>query len=84
MKTTAINIKINFTEDLLGSLPADQEILTRFISNKAPAPWLETEEGDCLPERTQDSGFTVFPQDERGIFFWNYQVKGFLNGAASR
>ena len=78
-----LTIRINFTEDILGSWPADPDVLTRFVSQKAPSPWLEMEEGDALPKRTQDSGFTVFPQDEHGIFLWNYHIKGFLKEAGN-
>ncbi len=83
MKTEKMFIRIDFTEDILGSLPADKDILTRFISHKANAPWLEAEEGDCLPEKTDDSNHTVFPQDHLGMFLWNYHLKGFIKEAGN-
>lgn len=83
MESTKLRVKLTFNENLLGSLPADEAVLTRFVSSKAPAPWLEAEEGDVLPEYTQDRGLTVFPQDENGLFLWNYQFKGFLKEAGN-
>lgn len=78
MKVTREKFKISFTEPLLGSSPADQEIFTRFVASKAPAEWLTTEESDTLPERNDSTGVTVFHEDENGLFLYNYLVKGFL------
>ncbi len=83
MEIEKMTVKITFTEDILGSLPADENLLTRFVSSKIDDPMLQAEEGDCLPERSRDSGHTVFPEDDEGIFLWNYQVKGFLKEAAN-
>ncbi len=78
LPTVKMHVRINFEEDLLGSWPADPDLLTRFVNSKAPDPILETEEGDIVPERSRESGLTVFPQDAEGIFLYNYMVKGFL------
>lgn len=78
--------RISFTEDILGSWPADPAIFTRFISSKAPANWLKNEEDDVISERgsgSEVSGLTVFPQDKDGIFLMNYHVKGFLKESAA-
>jgi len=83
VEITKLRVRLIFEEDLLGSWPADEAVLTRFVSSKAPSPWLQAEEGDTVPEYTQDRGFTVFPQDETGLFLWNYQFKGFLKEAGN-
>lgn len=81
--TAKMKVRLDFKEDVLGSLPADQELLTRFVSSKVDDPLLKAEEGDCVPERTNDSGHTVFPQDETGTFLYNYHIKGFLKEAGN-
>lgn len=78
-----LKVKLTFTEDLLGSWPADPEIFTRFVSSKAPSPWLQAEEQDSLPSRTMETGLTVFPEDEKGLFLYNYHLKGFLKEAGN-
>lgn len=83
MKLASMKIRIDFQEDLLGSWPADQEVLTRYISNKAPADWLQAEEGDAIAKRSEDTGYTVFPQDQEGMYLWNYHLKGFLKEAGN-
>jgi hypothetical protein len=83
LQVDKFEVKIKFVEDILGSWPADQDILTRFISNKAPSPWLQAEENDAVPERAQEGGYTVFPQDKTGLFLWNFHIKGFLKEAGN-
>jgi len=85
-KTVSVDVcevRLIFTEDILGTWPADPDLHTRYISSKAPSPWLQSEEGDTLPDKTMDSGVTVFPCDDKGIFLYNYHVKGFLKEAAN-
>lgn len=78
MNTTTVRFKISITEDLLGSWPADPDILTRYISSRAPDPLLQAEEGDSLPKRTPETGLTVFPCDDTGVHLMNYHIKGYL------
>lgn len=83
MKIEKIDVRINFVESILGSAPADPDIFTRFVSAKAPAPWQQVEENDTIPERTQDTGATVFHSDEKGLFLFDYHLKGFLKEAGN-
>lgn len=83
IKVEAMGVKITFLEDVLGSWPADEKLFTRYISSKAPSPWLKAEEEDSLPERSQDAGLTVFPQDHIGVYFFNYHLKGFIKEAGN-
>lgn len=83
LQVDKLEIKIMFTEDILGSWPADNEILTRFISTKAPSPWLQAEENDAIPEKPAEAGHSVFPQDKKGLFLWNFHIKGFLKEAGN-
>ena len=48
MLTEKMKVRFNFTEDILGSWPADQALLTRFISKKAPDEYMQVEESDSL------------------------------------
>lgn len=83
IKHTTIGVGLTFVEDVLGTWPADRELHTRYVSSKAPAPWLQAEEGDAIPEVTYETGVTVFPQDDKGLFLYNFHIKGALKEAAN-
>jgi len=81
MKKEILSIRIDFQEPILGSWPANEELLTRFITAKAPSPWQEEEEKQSIDPESK--GLTVFPQDESGLFLWNFHLKGFLKEAGN-
>lgn len=83
MKTEKKKFRITFTEDILGSWPADRELFTRFVAAKAPYPWSDEKDQDIIPDRTEATGMTVFPQDKNGIHLMNYHVKGFIKEAGN-
>ncbi|HGU6173194.1 TPA: hypothetical protein ACNABL_004767 [Escherichia coli] len=83
MKIHEMRVRIKFTQPILGSMPADEELYTKFIASKAPADWLVDEEVENIPQVDYDKGVTVFPQDEKGIFLYNYHIKGFLKNAGN-
>lgn len=83
MKIHEMRVRIKFTQPILGSMPADEELYTKFIASKAPAEWIVDEEVENIPPVDYDKGVTVFPQDKQGIFLYNYHVKGFLKNAGN-
>jgi len=80
--TVKSEFTLTFTEDILGSWPSREDILTRFISSKAPAEWLADEERESLPEDAV-ANRTVFPRDENGLHLFNFHVKGLLKEAGN-
>lgn len=85
IKVEKKNIRLEFIEDVLGSYPADPALLTKFVANKAPSDWLAEEEIEVAKNNGEDyeKNVTVFPQDEKGLFFYNYHIKGFLKEAGN-
>jgi hypothetical protein len=83
MKIHEMRVRIKFTQPILGNMPADEELYTKFIASKAPAEWLVDEEVENIPEVDYDKGVTVFPQDKQGIFLYNYHIKGFFKHAGN-
>jgi len=65
---------------LLGSWPADEELWSRFIASKAPAPWMAEEEAESL-RRSELAGLTTIPQDAEGLHLWDWHVRGLLKEA---
>lgn len=72
---------IRTTEELLASSPADPEVYKTFIASQKPdKPEEATEEISTLPER-EITGWSVFHHDDKGLFVFNYHLKGFLKEA---
>jgi len=79
------NLRLTFTEPLLGTVASDQEVYKRFIATKAPV-----EDPDETVAVTQDdrerAGWTTFYRllDNNEIAcLMDYQVKGFLKEAGN-
>lgn len=78
-----VKVRLTFTEQLLGTQPADPELHTRFVASKAPDAKSMAEEIAAMgAEEYAERGMTVFPRMEDGTpFLWNYQVEGFFKEA---
>ena len=83
MKT--LKLRIETTQEMLGSLPGNPELYQDFILSKRPdeAKGTDKEELDALPvEEEIGKQMTVFPRDGDGKpFLYDYQFKGFLKEA---
>lgn len=80
MEIIELGIKIRLIEKLLGTVPKDKEIYTNFVLSKSPdKDILETESVQQIEEK----GWTGFHQDEKGLFLFDYLVKGFLKASAT-
>jgi hypothetical protein len=81
MKT--LNIRITFTEEILGTLPSQQDIHREYIASKSPdAMTIEDEVAAIGVDEVVEKGTTVFPRNKNGIpFLYDYQIKGFFKGA---
>lgn len=75
-----IKVRITFTESILGTCPADEDVFRRFIGSKAPdADTIEDEVAALGPDAVVAQGMTVFPRMEDGTpFLYDYQIKGFF------
>ena len=75
-----IKVKITFTESVLGTCAANEEIYREFIGSKAPdASTIEDEVEALGVDAVAEKGMTVFPKLDDGTpFFYDYQIKGFF------
>lgn len=75
-----IKVKITFTEPILGTSPANEEIYREFIGSKAEdAATVEDEVAALGAEAVADKGMTIFPKLDDGTpFLYDYQIKGFF------
>lgn len=86
IRTAKYNVEIEFLEPILGSLPADPAIYSNYIASKAPSKWQHDEEvelADAMADENPDRSITVFAQDEKGLFLYDYHIKGFLKEVAN-
>ena len=82
-----MKIKLTFTEELLGTKAASQELFDAYIASKAPDADKRAEESaahkaseDVMREAEEISS-TVFDRQAGQIGLWDYQFKGFFKEA---
>lgn len=78
MKT--LKVKLTFTEPILGTSPANEEVYRDFIGTKAPdASTVDDEVAALGVDAVVEKAMTVFPRMEDGTpFLYDYQIKGFF------
>jgi hypothetical protein len=78
-----IKVRITFTEPVLGTWSANENVARDFIASKAPdANTIEDEIAALGVETVANKGMTVFPRDENGDpALYDYQIKGFFKDA---
>lgn len=86
LKTTSLQVRLTFTEEVLGTSSNDPEIHDNFIASKAPDAMTRAEEVEALGVgEVVERSMTVFPrmEDKLTPFIWDYQIKGFFKDTCS-
>lgn len=75
-----LKVRLTFTEAILGTSPANEDIYRDFIGAKSPdASTVEDEVAALGADAVVDKGMTVFPKLDDGTpFLYDYQIKGFF------
>ena len=81
MQQEKYEVELEFTEPVLGTVPKDKEVYASYIATKAPSPNDGKEEVQTVQE-VEEKGWTGFMLDEKGIFIYDYAIRGFLKSAA--
>lgn len=81
MKT--IKVRLEFTEELLGTASANPDIHSEYIASLAPDALSRAEEVEAVgAAAVEEKAMTVFPRDEEGWpILFDYQIKGFFKDA---
>ncbi len=81
----SMKIRITFTEEILGTSPANKEIYESFIGKNAPdAKSLEEEIEAVGTDEVIEKAMTVFARNNEGKpCLWDYQIKGFFKDSCS-
>lgn len=80
-----LKVRLTFTEPLLGTSPANDDVYRDFIGSKAPdAGTVEDEVAALGADAVIEKGMTIFPRTEDGTpFLYDYQIKGFFKDTCS-
>lgn len=75
-----MKVRLTFTESVLGTSPANENVYRDFIGTKAPDASSVEDEVEALgADAVVEKGMTVFPRTEDGRpFVYDYQIKGFF------
>lgn len=75
-----LKVKLTFTESILGTASANEEIYRDFIGSKSPdAATIEEEVAALGADEVAEKAATIFPRTEDGTpFLYDYQIKGFF------
>lgn len=75
-----LKVRVTFTESVLGSTPANEDIYRDYIGSKAPDPkTIEDEVASIGVDAVAEKGKTVFSKLEDGTpFIYDYHIKGFF------
>lgn len=84
MKIQKATYELTGITRLLGSQPANPEVRSQFIANKAASVQKGEEETAMLPQDLEKRNLTVFLRDKEGnICLCDYVIKGFFKEAAT-
>lgn len=80
-----IKVRIKLTDEMLGTLAADEELFETFIASKAPDAKTMREEIEAMGvDGVIERSGTIFPHSEDGTpFVWDYQIRGFFKDTCS-
>ncbi len=74
-----LKVRLTFTERVLGTAPANEEIYRDYIGTKAAdASTVEDEVKALGVDGVVEKGMTIFPKSDGTPIFWDYQIKGFF------
>jgi len=74
-------VTIELMTPMLGTVPKDKEVYATYIATKRELG-VDEEEIETV-EETEEKGWTGFHTDEKGLFVYDYLVKGFLKNAGN-
>lgn len=80
MQGTRVDVTIELTSDMLGTVPKDKKIYKSYVASKAPED-ANTEEEVETVEQIEESGWTGFHSDKKGLFIYDYMIRGFIKSA---
>lgn len=75
------SIILTLTEKILGTIPYDPEVYFTFIESKKPDDIRDIEVDSV--EKKEEKGWTGFLKDDKGLYIYDYMIRGFLKYAGN-
>ncbi len=72
---------IQLITEMLGTVTKDPEVYKTYIESKKPEG--VTEDEYLTVEKIEEKGWTGFHADDKGLFIYEYMIKGFLKAAGN-
>jgi hypothetical protein len=74
--------KIELSTEMLGTVTKDPEVYKTYIESKKPEE--KNDEDEYLTVgKVEEKGWTGFHRDDKGLFIYEYMIKGFLKNAGN-
>jgi hypothetical protein len=80
LKMEKRSFQIELVTEMLGTVAMDPEVYKTYIESKKPES-NNSEEEYLTVEKIEEKGWTGFHKDEKGLFIYDYMVRGFLKAA---
>jgi hypothetical protein len=77
------NVNITLTEPMLATSPANPSVYTEFIASKKQGESPSDELSTLPADKRELTGWSVFHKDDKGLFIFDYHLRGFLKEAAA-
>src|SRR3990167_792039 len=81
MKTELLECELTLTREILGTIPKNKEVYSKYVATKCADAGLSEKEVETVPD-IEEKGWTGFRTDEKGPFLPDYMIRGFLKAAA--
>jgi len=81
LEITEYKVEFVLLTEMLGTTPKNPEIYKQFIENKKPKTENENERETI--EALEEKGYVGFHKDDKGLFLYDYMIKGFLKNAGN-
>lgn len=82
IKNIKIDVTLKLTEQMLGTIPKQQDIYKAYIGTKTPIADDMLEEAQDIKE-IEEKGWTGFFADNDGLYIMNYMILGFIKEAGN-
>lgn len=76
-------VKIRLITPMLGTVTKDPTVYKTYIESKKPTALADEDESSTVPADIEARGWTGFHADEKGLFVYDYLIKGFLKHAGN-
>lgn len=76
MLTTRFSITVRLLTEILGTVPKDKKVYKTYIESKKPEGQKEDE--TATVQEIEEKAWTGFHSDEKGLFVYDYFIKGFF------